>query len=139
MESISSFSDNNERMIDKFYITRRQARDFIRRYIPDESLWKELSDDWGGHLHRAVLSIAKEIGDDDERVDVLQRYVVVFVADPNPRWGMSPDEAMRHAEYLASSNATRAFERYINDDETTYIARSTRAIDELKGVFGYSR
>lgn len=63
-----------------------QCREFMQHIAPPE-MWPILlaEQNWGGHLHRAILVCATSDVEDNELVDVIPPYIDAILADSRGR------------------------------------------------------
>lgn len=73
------------------------CRNFMRQVVEEEWVWPKLKNNWGGHLHRAVLDIALQDNPDNELVDIVPVVLEVMYADESDKLG--PDARARSFFY----------------------------------------
>lgn len=58
-----------------------ECRNFLKSIIADTTAWNDLPENWGGHFHRALLSVALSGKGGNELVDIVPEVLTVTFAD----------------------------------------------------------
>ncbi len=108
-----------------------ECRDFMRQVVEEEWVWPKLRDNWGGHLHRAILDIAMQDNPDNELVDIVPVVLEVMYSDEPDRLG--PDARARSFFYALDEvrNETERDHRSTLDQIETAMSYFTQG--ELQG------